>query len=122
MFVVVQPPVAETGADIEFVLVVAGGHDLNDECIFEVMSRLAAVVAAAAVVVVVVAVVLVVAPVVVVAVRACLSWTIPIIITASEYGWCCLKPSCVMFDAECFPHSVYPCGVHFAQLCRPNNQ
>lgn len=24
------------GADIEFVLVVAGGHDLNDECMFEV--------------------------------------------------------------------------------------
>lgn len=31
-----QVPEAETGADIEFVLVVAGGHDLNDEDIFEV--------------------------------------------------------------------------------------
>ncbi|CAN0547753.1 unnamed protein product, partial [Ectocarpus sp. 12 AP-2014] len=32
------PPEVETGADIEFVLVVAGGHDLNDECIFEAMT------------------------------------------------------------------------------------
>lgn len=31
-----QAPEADTCADIEFVLVVAGGHDLNDERIFEV--------------------------------------------------------------------------------------
>eukprot|EP00904_Undaria_pinnatifida_P010967 jgi/Undpi1/6/HiC_scaffold_1.g00006.m1 len=33
-----EAPEAETGADIEFVLVVAGGHDLNDEYIFEAMT------------------------------------------------------------------------------------
>lgn len=43
LFVVLQAPEAEACADIEFVLVVAGGHDLNDERIFEVMAVMAGI-------------------------------------------------------------------------------
>lgn len=39
MLLLRQAPKAEVDADIEFVLVVAGGHDLNDECMFEVRER-----------------------------------------------------------------------------------